>query len=130
MMKRHKPIPASHSVQPLEPGDEAIDQKTCLTCGLSWDDGKSTSITPAPAGRCPFEYFHIYEKEHKLRYYEQCPYTVKKFKTDSGNDFFLFFKTGSIREPLFVLTDGEMEAFYANVEAQTRGQQWRSYREE
>lgn len=31
---------------------------TCGTCLRSWDDSKPTSLTPAPSGRCPFEYFH------------------------------------------------------------------------
>ena len=31
---------------------------TCGTCGRRWDDAKSTSLTPTPAGRCPFEYAH------------------------------------------------------------------------
>lgn len=31
---------------------------TCGTCGLTWDDGKITSMTPAPSARCPFEAFH------------------------------------------------------------------------
>ncbi len=30
-------------------------------CGLSWDDSLVTSMTPAPSGRCPFEYFHEYD---------------------------------------------------------------------
>jgi len=30
----------------------------CGTCGRSWDDSKSTGLTPTPAGRCPFEYWH------------------------------------------------------------------------
>lgn len=33
---------------------------TCGTCGLSWNDAAVTSMTPAPAGRCPFEAFHDY----------------------------------------------------------------------
>lgn len=32
-------------------------------CGLSWDDDVVTGITPAPAGRCPFEYFHMYTQD-------------------------------------------------------------------
>lgn len=52
-------IPADFPVQPIDPNDPtAKDPATCGTCGLSWDDGKSTSWTPAPSGRCPFEYFH------------------------------------------------------------------------
>lgn len=31
---------------------------TCGTCGRAWDDDKVTSMTPAPAARCPFEAFH------------------------------------------------------------------------
>lgn len=30
---------------------------TCGTCKRSWDDTKSTGLTPTPSGRCPFEYF-------------------------------------------------------------------------
>lgn len=54
----HDPIPANFPVQPLKEGETAISKATCGTCGLSWDDGKSTEWTPTPAGRCPFEYFH------------------------------------------------------------------------
>jgi hypothetical protein len=56
---KHEPIPADFEVQPINPKDVA-DWATCGYCGLSWDDGKITSMTPAPSGRCPFEYFHIY----------------------------------------------------------------------
>ena len=28
---------------------------TCGDCGRSWDDSIVTSMTPAPAARCPFE---------------------------------------------------------------------------
>lgn len=31
---------------------------TCQVCGRTWDDGHSTSWTPTPSGRCPFEYDH------------------------------------------------------------------------
>jgi hypothetical protein len=51
-------IPKSYEVQPLKPGQQAKDKATCNTCGLSWDDGVSTSMTPAPSARCPFEAFH------------------------------------------------------------------------
>ena len=34
----------------------------CLTCGRAWDDDKPTSRTPAPAARCPFEYWHKGER--------------------------------------------------------------------
>lgn len=52
-------IPAHFEVQPIDPDDSsAIAPATCGTCGLTWDDGKITSWTPAPSGRCPFEPFH------------------------------------------------------------------------
>jgi hypothetical protein len=31
---------------------------TCGACGLRWDDGLSTDVTPTPSGRCPNEYDH------------------------------------------------------------------------
>lgn len=52
------PIPKNFPVQPLKPGQPSEDKATCGICGLSWDDAIITSMTPAPAGRCPFEYFH------------------------------------------------------------------------
>lgn len=51
-------IPADWPVQPLKPGEPAEVKATCGHCGLSWDDGKITSMTPAPLARCPFEQFH------------------------------------------------------------------------
>lgn len=62
-----KPIPKDWEVQPLKPGQPAKDRATCGHCGLSWDDGISTSMTPTPSGRCPFEYFHIYPKDKKKK---------------------------------------------------------------
>lgn len=57
-MKNKARIPKDHPVQPLRPGDKAMDRATCGTCGLSWDDAIITSMTPAPSGRCPFGQFH------------------------------------------------------------------------
>ena len=34
------------------------DVAMCGSCGLVWDDAIPTSWTPAPSGRCPFEYYH------------------------------------------------------------------------
>ena len=51
-------IPKSWPVQPLKASETATDKATCGTCGVSWDDVKVTSITPAPSARCPFESFH------------------------------------------------------------------------
>jgi hypothetical protein len=39
-------------------GREIVDVATCGTCGRSWNDAASSSVTPAPSGRCPFEYEH------------------------------------------------------------------------
>lgn len=40
-------------------GNEAPrDFARCGHCGRAWDDNKPTSLTPAPSGRCPFEYMH------------------------------------------------------------------------
>lgn len=60
MNRNHKRIPKTFTVQPLKQGQTAKSMATCGYCGLSWDDGISTSMTPAPAGRCPFEYYHTY----------------------------------------------------------------------
>lgn len=68
-------VPADHPVKPLRRGTRAYTKAstfhhddagdlvrptlaTCGTCGRSWDDAIITSLTPAPAARCPFEYFH------------------------------------------------------------------------
>lgn len=61
----HRAIPKSYPVQPLAPKQPATDRTTCGYCGLSWDDAIVTSMTPAPAARCPFEYFHIYRQPTK-----------------------------------------------------------------
>jgi len=51
-------VPADFPVQPLREGEPATARATCGACGLSWDDGVSTSSTPVPSGRCPFEVLH------------------------------------------------------------------------
>lgn len=60
-MSKHTKIPKNHPVQPIDPA-KAKDPVTCGHCGLTWDDSISTSITPAPSARCPFEYFHVCEE--------------------------------------------------------------------
>lgn len=62
-MRHVEPIPKDFPVQPLKPKQKATDKATCGYCGLSWDDGKVTSMTPAPSARCPFEYFHVYDEQ-------------------------------------------------------------------
>ena len=56
---RDKKVPSDWPVQPLAPGQDAKVRATCGTCRRSWDDGVSTSVTPTPSGRCPFEPFHV-----------------------------------------------------------------------
>jgi hypothetical protein len=53
-------IPKDFPVKPISDEAEAKDRSTCGACGLSWDDGVITHMTPAPAARCPFEAFHVY----------------------------------------------------------------------
>lgn len=61
------PIPQDWPVRPI-PSDVArgagVRVVTDVYCGLSWDDGIVTSMTPAPSGRCPFEPFHLYGKDY------------------------------------------------------------------
>jgi hypothetical protein len=47
---------STDSVVRLDPSDPRAT--VCLTCGAAWDDSVSTSLTPVPAGRCPFEADH------------------------------------------------------------------------
>lgn len=55
-------IPADFPVQPIDPDDPTAKLPViCGTCGLAWDDGVITSMTPAPSARCPFEQFHVYK---------------------------------------------------------------------
>jgi hypothetical protein len=61
-MNKHVKIPKDSPVRPIKPGTKAIDRATCGHCGLSWDDGKVTEMTPTPSARCPFEAFHVYEE--------------------------------------------------------------------
>lgn len=59
MARRLAAIPADYPVRPLIRADG--DRPSIVTdgaCGLSWDDDIVTSMTPTPAGRCPFEQFH------------------------------------------------------------------------
>ena len=55
---KHDPIPDDFPVRPIGPEVAAQDRVACGHCGLSWDDAIGTAWTPAPSGRCPFEYFH------------------------------------------------------------------------
>lgn len=51
-------IPEDYPVKSLKFGEEGESIAQCGTCHRWWDDAKSTSMTPTPSGRCPFEYFH------------------------------------------------------------------------
>lgn len=53
-------IPDDYEVRPISDDTPAGVKMTCMACSLSWDDSISTSMTPAPSGRCPFEQFHIF----------------------------------------------------------------------
>lgn len=48
-------------------GREIISVMTCGHCGRSWNDAATSHLTPAPSGRCPFEYEHEYPNE-RLEY--------------------------------------------------------------
>lgn len=62
------PIPADWPVQPIPRdmrdnfdiilGRWTVRVATCGECTTSWNDAETTSMTPTPAGRCPFESFH------------------------------------------------------------------------
>ena len=58
MKLRLKDIPKNYPVRPLRKNVHAKAKATCGSCGLSWDDAISTSMTPTPSARCPFEHFH------------------------------------------------------------------------
>lgn len=47
-------------------GNEIVRVVTCGACGRSWNDAAISGITPAPSGRCPFEYDHEPEAEPSL----------------------------------------------------------------
>ena len=51
----------------LSPNDPQAT--VCGNCGRGWDDSVSTSMTPTPSGRCPFEYDHE-DSWYNLRYKE------------------------------------------------------------
>lgn len=51
-------VPDDYPVKELSDSDHSGCRATCGDCGRSWDDAIVTSMTPAPAARCPFESFH------------------------------------------------------------------------
>ncbi len=46
-----------------EMGAEIVETATCLTCFRTWNDAKISGLTPAPSGRCPYEYAHHLDHE-------------------------------------------------------------------
>ena len=63
---RAQTIPADFPVRPLVTSEDfakAGEVVRCGGCGRAWDNSISTSYTPAPSARCPFEYFHRPTKE-------------------------------------------------------------------
>ena len=59
---RHNMVPTLpaliHENGVVELHTQDPDATVCGTCGRAWDDTASTSVTPTPAGRCPFENDH------------------------------------------------------------------------
>lgn len=53
-------------VRELEDWENPPGAMMCVHCGRRWDDSIPTSMTPAPSGRCPFEYEHEYEEDEKI----------------------------------------------------------------
>ena len=49
---------AAGTPQHDENGKVIENISTCGTCGRRWNDAMITGWTPAPSGRCPFEYWH------------------------------------------------------------------------
>ncbi len=39
-------------------GLTVVDMAVCGTCKSAWNDALISARTPAPAGRCPYEYIH------------------------------------------------------------------------
>lgn len=56
-------VPEDYPVRVLADDEAPKGRTTCGTCGRSWDDDVVTSMTPAPSGRCPFEYYHAEEDD-------------------------------------------------------------------
>ena len=56
-----------HQVRYVAKGNKAPDSfkdpVTCGRCGRTWDDAAPTAWTPAPSGRCPFEYMRNHNQE-------------------------------------------------------------------
>lgn len=53
------PCPSLNAERRTNDDGEPISAMTqCGVCGRWWDDAIPTSLTPVPAGRCPFEYEH------------------------------------------------------------------------
>lgn len=53
------PVPGA-TVRLDDDGEPIVAVATCGTCGRSWNDAAVSALTPVPAGRCPFEYDHVY----------------------------------------------------------------------
>lgn len=53
----YKSVIHDNGVEELEP--ENPRATVCGHCGRAWNDSRSSSCTPVPAGRCPFEYDHL-----------------------------------------------------------------------
>lgn len=55
---KHEAIVTDGDVMLDDDGSPIRDIVTCGTCGKTWNDALISSWTPAPSGRCPYEYLH------------------------------------------------------------------------
>lgn len=67
-----------------EDGRVIMDPTTCGTCGRTWNDARSTALTPTPSARCPFEYEHDEEDEEDDNY-DGAPYELGEPENGPGD---------------------------------------------
>lgn len=63
MSLRLTPVSGAEPRIDPETGREVVDIATCGHCERSWNDAAISGSTPAPSGRCPFEYEHEYDED-------------------------------------------------------------------
>ena len=81
-------VPEDWPVQPFYDDEKPSCFSTCGTCKRRWDNGVSTSITPTPGGRCPFESYHATDT---LRWtiHRVCLDRCKEVRSDDGSTVYL-----------------------------------------
>ena len=65
-MSKLTPVPGA-TLRQDDDGNDIVVVATCGHCGRSWNDAAISSVTPVPAGRCPFEYEHADEDEPTIK---------------------------------------------------------------